>query len=376
MKNKIFYLLILALAVWIITVEKRFSRMPDPPFQPPLDLHVAERDTADKGFSREYGFYMRPYCYFWSDAHTHASFGNFSQNERNRELLMLHDAMYELGIVNSAVFCKTEEDLAFVDSIGKDAPVWYAEFNDPDIGKLRRYHEKYHIRAAKLHNTPVFYGEFKGDSVEFPLGSGKKVPVKIDLMVSPEWMNFFAACEELGLPVIWHSNNRFGPSPYNFGGDNSDCWKGLPYDNFYVLSLIERILETYPKLNLVLCHQGFMGYSRLSALFEKHPNLYIETSAGFILQDGDYLTDKEREKIRPFFIRWADRILFGTDANAFWTEPDTLAERFIRRHVYDHVHPLKSFIQQLYLPQDVLSKVAHKNFERIFKMKPAEDWFY
>ncbi|HUU27526.1 MAG TPA: amidohydrolase family protein [archaeon] len=376
MKSFLLYLGIIVLVLWNISMETRLARKADRPFQPPLDLHVAARDTADSGFSREYGFYMRPYCNFWSDAHTHTHFADLSQDERDKELVMLHNAMYELEIVNCAVFCKTEADLAFVDSVGKDAPVWYAEFNDPDIEKLRYYHERYHIRAVKLHNTPVFYGEFRGEEVEFPLGSGKMKPVTIEMMVSPEWMSFFGVCEELGLPVTWHTNNRYGPSPYNFGGDNSKCWEALPYDNFYVLSLIERILDTCPKLSLILCHQGFMGYTRLAELFKKHPNLYIDTSAGFMLHDGDYLTDSERARIRPFFITWADRILFGTDANAWWETPKTISEHEIRRHIYNHVHPFKRFIQQLYLPQEVLSKVAHQNFERLFNMPPAGDWFY
>ncbi|MEA2063472.1 MAG: amidohydrolase family protein, partial [Gemmatimonadota bacterium] len=142
------------------------------------------------------------------------------------------------------------------------------------------------------------------------------------------------------------------------------------------LSLVERILDAFPEMNLILCHQGFMGYTKLSGLFEKHPNLYLDTSAGFLLHDGDYLTDAERARIRPFFIRWADRILFGTDANAWWEYPETVSEHEVRRYIYNHVHPFKRFIQHLYLPQPVLSKVAHGNFERLFNMAPAGDWFY
>ncbi|MFC1537702.1 hypothetical protein ACFL4P_02620, partial [Gemmatimonadota bacterium] len=136
-----------------------------------------------------------------------------------------------------------------MDSVGKDAPVWYADFNDPDIEKLRYYHEKYQIRAVKLHNTYLLYAESNGDSLEFPKGSGMLQPASIDWIVSDEWMNFYAACEELGLPITWHTNNRYGPSPYNFGGDNSKCWDALPYNNDYVLYLIERIIDTYPGIN-------------------------------------------------------------------------------------------------------------------------------
>ncbi|MEA2064569.1 MAG: amidohydrolase family protein [Gemmatimonadota bacterium] len=375
--NKIFpYLIIVVLVVWNVLVEKRLADMPGQPFQPPPDLHVAARDTADGGFSREYGFYMRPYCNFWSDSHTHTFGGALSQEERNRELTMLHNAMYELDIVNCAVFCRNEADLAFVDSVGKNAPVWYVHYSNPNIEKLRYYHERYHIRAVKLHNGFLFHAQYNEKSLDFPQGSSIRRPVSIDWMVSPEWMEFFAVCEKLGLPLTWHTNNRYGPSPYNFGGDNSKCWDGLPYDNEYVLGLIERILDTYPGLNLILCHQGFMGYTKLSGLFEKHPNLYLDTSAGFVLHDGDYLTDAERARIRPFFIRWADRILFGTDANVWWERPESVSEHEVRRHIYNRIHPTKRFIQHLYLPQLVLSKVAHGNFERLFNMPPAGDWFY
>jgi predicted TIM-barrel fold metal-dependent hydrolase len=277
--------------------------------------------------------------------------------------------MYELDIVSNAVFCETEEDLAFVDSMGKNAPVWWAEYNDPDVEKLRYYHQRYHIRGIKKHNWPLFNAEFQKDSVEFPLGSGKVQPVSVEWIVSPEWMRFYAVCEELDLPIIWHTNHRYGGSDYSFGGDKSKYWEALPYDNEYVLSLIERILDKYPELNIILCHQGYMGYSKLTTLFEKHPNLYIDTSIGFLLHDGDYLTDSERSLIRPFFIRWADRILYGSDANYWPRNPTPLTEHEIRRYVYNLIHPSKRFVQQLYLPQPVLSKVAHENFERLFKMK-------
>jgi predicted TIM-barrel fold metal-dependent hydrolase len=376
MKKSWIFVLIAVCGVWVFLVEKRLATMPDPPFEPPLDPYAAGRETADSGFSKGYGFYMSPYCYFWSDAHTHTCSADLSQEDRNRELILLHNVMYELDIVNSAVFCKTEEDLAFVHSLGRHAPVWYVDYNDPDIEKLREYHERYRIRAIKKHNTPVLYGEFRGETIEFPKGTGKSVPVTIDLIISDEWMEFYAECERLGLPITWHTNNRYGPSPYNFGGDNSRCWDGLPYDNFYVLGLIEKILETYPKLDIILCHQGFMGYPLLDGLFEKHPNLYIDTSAGYILQAGDYLTDSERARIRPFFIKWSDRILFGSDANTIWEGLDQVSEHKIRRHVYNLVNPSKRFINNLFLPQPALSKVAHQNFERLFDMAPAGDWFF
>jgi predicted TIM-barrel fold metal-dependent hydrolase len=346
------------------------------PFQPAPDLHVAEREHLDGGFSRDYGFWMRSYSHIWSDAHTHIARGE-SEGERDERFRSLRNVMYEYNIVNGAVFCWREEDLAFVAGTQRHAPAWGATPNNPDVAKLRKYHEQYGIRGVKLHNTWVMKAESEGQEWEFPLGSGKMVPVSIDYMVSPEWMEFFAVCEELDLPICWHSNNRYGASPYNFGGQNERYFKHLSYDNEYILGHIKTLLTTYPKLKIVLCHAGFMGYRKLDGLFEQYPNLYIDTSAAFVLQDGDYLTRSERDRIRPFFIKWADRILFGTDAGAGADLADGMTEPHqVRRHVYHRVLPHKHFITQLFLPQEALDKITHENFERIFKMERAGVWYW
>lgn len=370
-----FTLVLVGLSVWIIILQQQLTGIRKSKFQPPPDPDVAMRDTADNGFSREYGFHHRPYCHFWSDAHIHTYDPDCPQEVRNKQLDDLLKVMYEISIVNGAIFCKTEEDLAFVASMGRHAPVWFVSMNDPDVEKLRFFHEKYRIRAVKMYNPSLITAESRGDSMEFPLGSGRILPVSIDWIVSPEWMRFYSACQELELAITNHTNIRYGPAYYNFGGDSRSRWAKLPYDNDYVFGLVEKILSAFPELKYILCHQGFMGHTRLSGLFEEYSNLYIDTSAGYILHEGDYLTDPERDRIRPFFIRWADRIIFGTDANVTWFVPEGQTEEYgIRRLVNTLVHPTKRFVQNLQLPQEELSKITHRNFEKVFKMPPAESW--
>lgn len=345
-------------------------------FQPAPDLHVAEREHLDGGFSRDYGFWMRSYSHTWSDAHTHSGYGA-TVEERQDQFTRLHNAMYEINITNSAVFCYDEAGLAFAAAREGDAPVWFTAANNPDISKLREYHEKYNIRGVKIHNTRVIKSESLGEDWEFPAGSGQMVPVSIDYMVSPEWMEFFKVCDELDILLIFHSNNRYGASPYNFGGQNERYYKNLAYDNEYILSHVKQILTTYPDLDFMLAHAGFMGYRKLAGLFREYPNLYVDTSAAFVLQDGDYLTDAERERIRPFFIEWSDRILFGTDANAGADlSGGNTEEHQIRRHVYHRIRPHKNFIHALYLPQDALDRITHENFERLYKTERSDTWYW
>ena len=137
-------------------------------------------------------------------------------------------------------------------------------------------------------------------------------------------------------------------------------------------------MAAHPRLKLMLAHSGFMGYRKLDGLFAEHPNLYIDTSAAFMLRNGDYLTDAERDRLRPFFLKWADRILFATDAtdaNAAADNADGMREaHHIRRHVSDFVKPHQNLIVALYLPQDALDKVAHGNFEKLFKAPRTDHW--
>ena len=49
-------------------------------------------------------------------------------------------------------------------------------------------------------------------------------------------------------------------------------------------------------------------------------------------------------------------------------------EHQIRRHVNDFVKPHKHLITALCLPQDALDKIAHGNFEKLFKAPRTDEW--
>jgi predicted TIM-barrel fold metal-dependent hydrolase len=67
------------------------------------------------------------------------------------------------------------------------------------------------------------------------------------------------------------------------------------------------------------------------------------------MTDDFYPHDKEY--LRSVFIKWADRILFGTDSFGEYNEQNYL----------QHLH----FITKLDLPQNVLDKICHGNLERL-----------
>ena len=73
---------------------------------------------------------------------------------------------------------------------------------------------------------------------------------------------------------------------------------------------------------------------------------------------------EDRERWRGFFIANADRLLFGTDTVI---DTETASTELLAYHFRGHTR----FLKQLSLPQEVLSKVAYENFERLAGLEPV-----
>ena len=75
------------------------------------------------------------------------------------------------------------------------------------------------------------------------------------------------------------------------------------------------MLEACPDLTVIFPHLLSMGQdiSRLSKILEKHSRAYLDLAPGLYFY---YELDRQRDEAREFFARFAERILYGTDA--FW----------------------------------------------------------
>lgn len=159
----------------------------------------------------------------------------------------------------------------------------------------------------------------------------------------PRNMKLYAACGELGLPVLFHLDNQ----------RNTDR-PGLPG--------LEKALQENPRCNFVGHGPGWWasisgditqadlgGYPKsktapggaIDKLMEKYPNLYGELSAG----SGSNSISRDLDFGREFLIRRADRVLFGTDFLA----PDQGVPQF------------DLFERQLDLPVEVRRKIERDN---------------
>ena len=175
-------------------------------------------------------------------------------------------------------------------------------------------------------------------------GFGEHKPgVKID---DPLNMTLYAACAELKLPVLFHLDNV----------RNTDA-PGLPG--------LENVLKQFPDLPLIGHGPGWWASisgdatvadlagknesavtpgGAIDVLMDRYPNLYGDLSAG----SGASALMRDMKFAREFILRWADRLMFGTD----FLSPGQEVPQFI-------------VLRQLNLPSEVQAKVFRDNARRL-----------
>jgi predicted TIM-barrel fold metal-dependent hydrolase len=141
----------------------------------------------------------------------------------------------------------------------------------------------------------------------------------------------------------------------------------------------ERVLDRHPELIVVNAHMMNLFYSDeqldyLQYFLDTYPNVYIDIAARF----KDFYS-MSHEKLRDFFIKNSDRILFGTDIS---TQPGEgeyreMAEAYHRCFEIletDGVFEAGFFppvvegktIQGISLPVEVLEKIYYKNAMKLY----------
>lgn len=193
----------------------------------------------------------------------------------------------------------------------------------------------------------------------------------------PRWDPIWAACGELGLPVIIHTSD---PAAFFEPIDSAnERWEELsrhPDWSFYgdgfptrneLLQARNRIIARHPKTQFIGAHMANNSedLATVSQWLDEYPNLWIEP-ASRISELG-----RQPYTSRDFFIRHADRILFGTDGpwpeqrlHYYWRFLETRDEYF----PYSEKSPQPQGLWRIYgidLPDDVLKKIYHENAARL-----------
>jgi predicted TIM-barrel fold metal-dependent hydrolase len=346
--------------------------MPFIPYTPdcesccPHAADLLEREIAEDGFSAGWCMQAKPVASHWFDIHIHglAAPGTNILEKITPDLeaakhlgvtgaLMLtelHGKKWrrnpsEVGVmVQFPTFTIEEAAVAMKDLVASGNHSWaaYLHYKNPDPDLLREAY-KAGARAVKLHNAPQI-----------------EDAAPADLWLSKDWQDTFRVMGELKLPVVWHVTQRLPSSNYTGGGRNT-YWKkgwenGIAYGNEELLQVFLRCCERHPDVPFIGAHQLHIGWERLDELFTGCQNLYVDSTCGCILHPYDTFYPEDKKYLRAIFIKWAGRILYGTDN--FWGGgggPGGGAGQV------EHMR----FVQHLDLPEDALQKIAHQNAERL-----------
>lgn len=208
----------------------------------------------------------------------------------------------------------------------------------------------------------------------------------------PRFDPVFRFLEQSGRPLMMHI------------GEPMACWSALdpesPHYPYYaanpqwhwhnrtdvptharLIASRDAIAERYPGLTVIGAHFGSLEYdlSELARRLDRYPNLMADTSAR--LGDVALLARKDHAATRAFFIRYADRILWGKDwvfTRPFSQMPEeerTRAVGYVRRgyeqerRFYTGADVLqvdRKDVQGLGLPADVIDRLFEGNARRVY----------
>lgn len=201
------------------------------------------------------------------------------------------------------------------------------------------------------------------------LVKARKLPID-----SPVFDKFYAFMEENAHPILLHLAN---PAE-NWDVDKADPFAvaaGRVYDGSYptkdeLTAQLFRALEKFPKLKLILAHFGFFSDDMATAeRFLSYENTLFDITPG-----GEQLIRMGQDWANwfPFWEKYQDRILYGTDFYAFpkdenWEISYQRRPRFVRQFLETdkaHVYLNEPFTG-VKLHDGLRNKIYRDNFTRL-----------
>ncbi len=187
--------------------------------------------------------------------------------------------------------------------------------------------------------------------------------------------DFFALAEEEQIPILMHNN------------DPATSWditkatkraieNGWVYDDTYpsheyYFSLVDRILEKHPKLNLALAHLGFYSedLDRAISLLKKYPNLRFDITPALNVY---FEMSEYPEKAKAFFECYRERLIFGTDADSdlegfvreYNDKKNRITSAFLEGKFGSEVVFDGNIIRPIGLSEDILADIYYNNARR------------
>lgn len=197
------------------------------------------------------------------------------------------------------------------------------------------------------------------------------------------YRGFFSFMEARGFPILWHVAD-----PEEFWDKTAvPVWAvkhgwaytdgGFP-EKEDLYAEIDRVLDSFPNLVIIFAHFYFLSadLERAGRFLDNHPSISFDLTPGVEMYHN---FTSRIDETRDFFIRYQDRIIFGTDTmDSFFADRDMGRKRIkmVRRWLEtDDVFSVPSDpimtpddrpeLRGCNLPRDILQKIYRSNFENI-----------
>jgi predicted TIM-barrel fold metal-dependent hydrolase len=208
--------------------------------------------------------------------------------------------------------------------------------------------------------------------------------------------------EEHGIPLIAHQaepKNCWLPLEAMTTENDRSYFRDHPEYHMYLhpeqpsyealMAARDRFVARHPKLSFVGAHMASIEWSvdELGKFLDSHPNASIDLAAR--MTQVQYQSNSDYAKVRRFFLKYQDRILYGSDltedppsaeeraqnppmrsgqfaveADAFWRSDWIYLATADRQHI----EAIKSDAKGLALPRSVIDKIYNANARRVFAL--------
>jgi predicted TIM-barrel fold metal-dependent hydrolase len=314
------------------------------------------------------------------DAHNHLG-RSFGCDWVNRSASQLRDVLDESGVetvVNldggfaDDFYTELEKWKPLGDRVLVFAGVsWQRLASSPDIGE-RAAAEFEKAARAGARGLKIW----KDFGLQVKDRSGRLLPVD-----TPRLDALWAKAGELGLPVLIHVGDPVAFfEPMDESNERFDELNRAPEWSFHgpefprfdaLMGALENVIARHSATTFIGAHVGCYAenLAYVAGMLERLPNYYIDIGAR-VAELG-----RQPNTARRFFLRYADRILFGTDAppnpkaySIYYRFLETSDDHFPYWISGDQPWQGRWFIHGLGLPDTVLERIYHRNARRVLKL--------
>ena len=151
-----------------------------------------------------------------------------------------------------------------------------------------------------------------------------------------------------------------------------------------LMAVRDRFVAAHPKLRFVGAHLASLEYDvdRIAAFLDRFPDATVDMAAR--MSQVQYQSVRDREKVRNFFIRYQDRVMYGTDLTygpdadpaEFKREAHTVWSsdwRYLATGESQRVDMIDAEVPGLALPRAVVDKIYYANAVRVFAVSRPVD---